>query len=231
MTDWKEKTREERGMLLAAMVKITQRGDKWIVPSQTGDGTRYTVNPDDQTPECTCPDFELHGCTCKHIYAVRIVRQRELFDDGTEKATESVTITQTVERKTYAQQWPVYNRAQSNEKDQFQELLSALCEGIQEPPRAATGRPRITLASVVFSACFKVYSTLSGRRFMSDLRDAEAKGYVARAPQVAVWHGSSAGWKLSRRQQRRRPQAKPGRRAHPAREWCRRQSEESWPVD
>jgi transposase len=181
MTDWKLCDREQRGMLLAAMVKIKQNGSKWVVPSQSTYGTNYTVNPDEQSPCCTCPDFEMHGCTCKHIFAVRVVRQRELFDNGTEVITESVSLTQTVQRKTYPQQWPAYNRAQVAEKDTFQELLAALCQGIQEPPQA-TGRPRIPLADVVFSACFKVFSTLSGRRFTCDLQDAQAKGHIGRVP-------------------------------------------------
>ena len=100
MADWKLLDREQRGMLLAAMVKIVQRGKEWVVPSQTGNGTKYTVNPDEQTPCCTCPDFETFGCTCKHILAVRIVRQRELFDDGAEVVTESVSLAQTVQPKT-----------------------------------------------------------------------------------------------------------------------------------
>src|SRR5205823_9200744 len=33
-----------------------------------------------------------------------------------------------------------------------------------------------------FAACFKVYSTVSGRRFMTDLRDAQAKGYISKVP-------------------------------------------------
>ena len=35
---------------------------------------------------------------------------------------------------------------------------------------------------MVFSATFKVFSTVSGRRFMSDLSDAQAKGYIDRTP-------------------------------------------------
>jgi hypothetical protein len=54
-----------------------------------------------------------------------------------------------------------------------------LCKRIQEPPRReGAGRPRIPLSDAVFSACFKVYSTLSGRRFMSDLHDAKEKGHI-----------------------------------------------------
>jgi hypothetical protein len=47
MTNWKLLDREQRGMVLAAMVKITQRGNKWVVPSQSGDGTRF-IFPCDQ---------------------------------------------------------------------------------------------------------------------------------------------------------------------------------------
>jgi transposase len=181
MTDWKLANREQRGMLLAAMVKITQRGQEWVVPSQSGDGSRYTVNPDEHSPSCSCPDFEVHGCTCKHIYAVRIVRQRELFADGSETITESVTVTQaTVKRPTYKQEWSAYNRAQTTEKDQLLKLLGALCDGIKEEPQQGRGRPRIPLRDAVFACCLKVYGTLSGRRSISDLRDAHEKGHVSR---------------------------------------------------
>lgn len=182
-SDWKELSREQRGLVLAATVKITQRNGKWIVPSQSGDGTKYVVDPSEQSPSCSCPDYAVRGCECKHLVAVRIVRQRELFEDGSEVVTETVTITeQTVKRPTYGQAWTQYNRAQTSEKDLFQELLAALCQGIQEPPRKATGRPRIAAKDAVFSACFKVFSTLSARRFMCDLKDAHAKGYVEHVP-------------------------------------------------
>lgn len=35
---------------------------------------------------------------------------------------------------------------------------------------------------MIFSAAFKVYSTVSARRFMTDLREAQAKGYIQKAP-------------------------------------------------
>jgi transposase/predicted nucleic acid-binding Zn finger protein len=182
MADWKLLDREQRGMILAATAKIVQRGKNWVVPSQSGDGTKYTVCVDEQSPSCSCPDYALRGSKCKHLVAVEIVRQRELFDDGTEVVTERVTITESVERKTYGQAWSQYNRAQVSEKDLFQQLLAALCQGVQEPPAKATGRPRIAAKDAVFSACFKVFSTLSARRFMCDLKDAHAKGYVEHVP-------------------------------------------------
>jgi len=35
---------------------------------------------------------------------------------------------------------------------------------------------------MIFASTFKVYSTFSGRRFASDLRDAQSKGFLTRAP-------------------------------------------------
>jgi transposase len=182
MTDWKLLDREQRGMLLAAMVKIVEKNGKWIVPSQSGDGVRYTVDPSEHSPYCNCPDHEITGQVCKHIYAVRVVRQRELFSDGSEAVTESVTVVQTVKRQTYPQQWAAYNRAQTSEKDVFQHLLAALCEGIKEPAQEGRGRHRIPLSDAAFACCFKTYSMLSGRRFASDLREANARGHIACVP-------------------------------------------------
>jgi trans-aconitate methyltransferase len=38
------------------------------------------------------------------------------------------------------------------------------------------------LADIIFSAVFRTYSTISGRRFVCDLRDALAKGYLSKMP-------------------------------------------------
>jgi transposase len=95
---------------------------------------------------------------------------------------ESVTtITKTVKRVTYKQVWPAYNRAQTQEKATFQVLLHDLCQQIADPPQEK-GRPRLPLGDMVFAAAFKVYSTFSGRRFMTDLREAHARGHISRLP-------------------------------------------------
>jgi transposase len=38
------------------------------------------------------------------------------------------------------------------------------------------------LKDMIFSAAFKIYSTFSGRRFMSDLRESQERGYTGKAP-------------------------------------------------
>jgi hypothetical protein len=40
----------------------------------------------------------------------------------------------------------------------------------------------LPLCDMVFSAAFKIYSTVSGRRFISDLTDAYEKGYLSKLP-------------------------------------------------
>jgi hypothetical protein len=181
MTDWKLLDREQRAVLLAATVKIKNVGDKWLVPSQSESGVKYVVDLSGETPHCNCPDHELRACRCKHLIAVEIVRQRELFEDGSEQVTQTVTVTETVPRQTYRQDWKAYNAAQTTEKHSFQELLHDLCSMIEKPVQRR-GRPRLPLSDAIFSAVFKVYSTVSGRRFTCDLKDAQERGHVERMP-------------------------------------------------
>jgi transposase len=135
---------------------------------------------------CTCADHETRRCVCKHIYAVRFVIQREqsvtVEPDGSTTITERVTVTKT--RKTYPQNWPAYNAAQQNEQREFQRLLHDLCARIPRPaPKPGRkGRPPIAQADAIFSAVYKVYSTMSARRFTSDLCDAQEKGYIGKVP-------------------------------------------------
>lgn len=172
-----QQEREQRGLVIAAKSKLQQAGDgRWFVPSQSKPAF-YEVKPDQLKPFCSCPDFTARQRRCKHIYAVEIVVKREYTDDGeTQTITETVTV-----KKTYKQEWRAYNAAQTNEKKRFLSLLNELCKGVEEPDQSF-GRPRIPLADVIFAATFKVYSTFSGRRFTSDLRDAHSKGFLSKAP-------------------------------------------------
>jgi len=163
--------RQERGVQLAQRGHILKQTDGWKVLSQTGNG-HYFVRLDD-TPSCTCPDFELRQQKCKHIYAVECLF---VWNTITEGGTTTVTKTKTV-RVTYKQNWPVYNRAQTEEKARFIPLLEALCDVIEQPPQAM-GRPRLPLSAMVFSCIYKVYEGFSSRRFMSDLREAQTHEHI-----------------------------------------------------
>jgi hypothetical protein len=164
--------REQKALEIAAKSKLTRKGDTWLVPSQAGP-KKYTVDPNPEGPRCTCPDFEARQLRCKHIFAVEYTIQREQTSDGQTIVTESVRVTQ----KTYTQDWPAYNKAQTNERAHFLAFLYELCSGIEEPIQTK-GRPRLPLSDIIFSATFRTYSTVSGRRFVSAL----SKGYLSKMP-------------------------------------------------
>jgi transposase len=176
MTEKQITEREIKALQIAAKSKLRRKGNVWLVPSQAGHG-EYEVNLDPQTPRCTCPHHEYTQARCKHIYAVEYVIERETTADGQTVVTETVKVT----RKTYTQNWGAYNQAQTHEKSEIQALLYELCKVLPEPEQR-TGRPRLSVADIIFSSCYKVYSTVSGRRFATDLREAKQRGYLTRLP-------------------------------------------------
>jgi len=167
--------RRQRGMEIAATAKIVRRGDEWAVPSQTVKGARYSVVQGPQGIECTCPDFELTGKACKHAYAVEFYVRRETRPDGTVIETRAARVTD------YSHNWPAYNAAQVSEKETFCTLLRDLVSVVPSPEQKR-GRPSLPLADMIFAAGFKVYSTVSARRFMTDLRGATAAGLISKTP-------------------------------------------------
>ena len=171
--------RQERGLVIAATTKIQRYGERWKVPSQTGNGF-YMV--DMEHSKCSCPDYETRREKCKHIYAAIYVMKRELGENGQITITEAIALATNDKRASYAQVWPAYNAAQTNEKDRFQSMLTDLCKAVPVSSVKRTGRPSLPLSDAIFSAVFKVYSTVSGRRFMCDLRDAHSRGFISRVP-------------------------------------------------
>jgi hypothetical protein len=137
----------------------------------------YTVTVDENGKRiCTCSDFTTNGGKCQHVHAsiFRVEYPKvELVDPPTAPTVQK--------RKTYPQDWPNYNRAQTQEKSLFMQLLAGLCDLIpdEEPKR---GRPRIPLQDAAFLACYKVYERSSARRFMSDVGIAVRSGYISREP-------------------------------------------------
>ena len=170
--------RQQKALEIAATSKLAKQGDAWLVPSQSDNG-HYVVASD--LKHCTCPDYELRQRDCKHILATEIVIERECSVTETNDGQTRTQIVSESVKVTYRQEWTAYNTAQTNEKALFQKLLNELCDGVVEPAQT-TGRPRLAYRDMIFSVAFKVFSTVSGRRFMSDLSDAHAKGYIAKVP-------------------------------------------------
>ena len=84
---------------------------------------------------------------------------------------------QPIQRKTYPQDWPAYNAAQTSEKDNFLTMLADLCASIEQP-LYEFGRPSYPLADMVFAGALKVYTKFPARRFDSDVREAHAQGFI-----------------------------------------------------
>ncbi|HEY0320678.1 MAG TPA: transposase [Pyrinomonadaceae bacterium] len=165
--------RHARGLEIAHFKEIKREGNVWIIPSQTT-SKKYTVTLFPQV--CSCPDFEAHGIPCKHIYAAEATLALE--------SGQPVPLPVKRARVTYKQEWQAYNQAQTNEKAKFQELLYALCQNIEDLPRKNinAGRSRLPLGEMIFCVVFKTYSLLSGRRFISDLKEAQRRGYISKTP-------------------------------------------------
>jgi hypothetical protein len=112
--------RAVRGQDIATRQRIERResenGALWSVPSQSGRGV-YTVDFRGKTPTCICPDYELSGLKCKHIYAVEFAVRAEAARD----AGEVVDLTPPTlpKRPTYRQDWTAYNAAQTRAKAHF----------------------------------------------------------------------------------------------------------------
>jgi transposase len=179
--------RQQRGMDIANKTRLKGKGNLWLVPSSNGrDNYTVTVNP--HRSHCNCPDFEFRNHKCKHIFAVEFTIERKQVKtetkDGQTTVTET-TETVKVKRTTYRQEWKQYNAAQAYEKSEFLALLYGLANSVQEPVQTF-GRPRLSMADTIFSIVYKIYSTVSTRRFASDLRDAHAKGFLSKLPSYST---------------------------------------------
>jgi predicted nucleic acid-binding Zn finger protein len=167
--------RQVRGIDIAKRYTIKEENGTWFVPSSSGKSNRYKVDLAKQN--CTCPDYEIRRQKCKHIFAVEFSFEQDFLE-----ILDTRTITKTAKaRKTYKQVWTAYNKAQTAEKAEFQGLLAELCKGVGCPAQM-NGRPRLPLEDMIFACVFKVYSTFSGRRFITDLGEAQKQNFISKVP-------------------------------------------------
>jgi transposase len=167
--------RELKALEIAARSKIVFADGVWTVPSQTSAVTKYRVTIGD-SPSCQCEDFSLTGKPCKHVVAARLTCERDYGGVSPKIETDAVP-----KRPTYSQNWACYNESQLQEKTRLQVLLADLCSGVIDPPRNKPGNRPVPLADRLFTVCFKVWSTLSSRRFNGDLERAHELGHISRS--------------------------------------------------
>jgi transposase len=171
---YKQMSREERGEDIVKRFQIVKTPRGWRVPSTSFAGKSYLVTFNGHEPKCTCADCELRKKKCKHIHAVEVYIKREIDEEGKVTQTKGVKIT-------YSQDWKAYDKAQTNEKLIFMKLLKDLCENVEQP-KYKFGRPTLPISEMLFASALKVYSTFSLRRFMSDMKIAQAMNIVDVVP-------------------------------------------------
>ena len=164
-------------MAIAAVVPIQKNRLGYQVPSQSGNGS-YVVSVDDES-FCTCPDFESRQDRCKHVYAVEFTVQREAQPPAA-SSTEPEMV-----RVALGPSWTAYNLAQTNEQELFGTLLRELCATVSQPPQGK-GRPRLPVSDMLFAVGLKVYSIMSGRRAMTDFRNAQTGGLLSTCPSFST---------------------------------------------
>ncbi len=164
--------RQVRGQQIATALRLKRDSRGWLVPSQSTTGTYYRVNA--EADECSCLDYETRAIKCKHQWAVTYVQSTQTDADGNVTVTSAMKVIHT-------QSWPAYNLAQTHEHERFLPLLRELCDGIEQPVQTM-GRPRLPLSDVVFALGVRTYSTLSGRRATSLVREAATQGLMEAAP-------------------------------------------------
>jgi hypothetical protein len=161
--------RQERGRILSNDKRIKHiAGMTWLVPSQTQNAGGYVVNTAEKT--CTCPDYELLRCRCKHQWAVSFVQTVETDAAGNTTVTETLSYSRT----THSQDWTANNAAQTAEKGTVQTLLRELCDGVKTPEHAGRGPKPIPLSDVVFAMVMKTYGLMSARRATCDIEASAA---------------------------------------------------------
>ncbi|HEX8567722.1 MAG TPA: transposase [Pyrinomonadaceae bacterium] len=175
MNEQLQNPRQLRGIDIAKRYTLKEENGMWFVPSSSGKSERYKVCLKSQ--KCTCPDYEIRRQKCKHIFAAEYSFEKDFLT-----SLDTVEIAKAAkQRKTYRQVWTAYNKAQTTEKAEFQQLLFELCKGVGEPAQM-NGRPRLALEDMIFACVYKVYSTFSGRRFITDLSEANKYGFISKVP-------------------------------------------------
>jgi len=170
--------RAQRGLHIArtkgSAIREVLEG-RYLVPSQSGPGSYFVDISSSCT--CTCQDFaSRNGERCKHVWSVLIRTGREtVTDDGT------IVITEQQEHRVYEQE-PWYRPMLRQEKRLFMRYLSSLCKLVPEPKYAGTGRPRESLANVIYAGCSKSFTLFSTNRADSDLHDAHEKNFIDTTP-------------------------------------------------
>jgi transposase len=147
---------------------------RYLVQSQTGIGS-YQVQWNGKRWVCNCPDFVKNGHIqpCKHAIAIDLYHGiGNVHDDAIKEITPVK----------YSQEWSMYNAAQVQEFELFDQFLYQLVSLIDEPKRQGPGRPLLKFSDQLFCCIMKVYSQLSSRRAKHLYHDALLRQQISHYP-------------------------------------------------
>lgn len=85
-------------------------------------------------------------------------------------------------KKTYSQNWPVYNKYQTEEKLMFLKILNNAVDALEIPYQYAGGRPHYDLSDMIKCLNIKVFNCFSSRRTNYELQMAYGLGYIKCVP-------------------------------------------------
>ena len=150
----------------------------YLVQSQTGIGW-YKIQWNGKEWVCNCPDYvkNSHISPCKHLIALKIK-----YDSGFYETEEEIP---EIKRKTYSQDWKLYNMAQMQEFELFDQFLYQLISHIEDT-KQHMGKPQMHLRDKIFCCIMKVYSQLSIRRAKYLYHDALERQQITYAPHFNI---------------------------------------------
>ena len=173
------KVKEERAKIILSREKAVRKikNGMYLVQSQTRSGF-YKVRWNGKNWVCDCPDFVKNGHAgpCKHIIALKLRLVGYASIEGQEPA---------VEKKKYSQNWHLYNSAQTQEFELFDQFLYQLVSSIEDP-KQHMGKPQMHLRDKIFCCIMKVYSQLSSRRAKYLYHDALERQQITYAPHFNI---------------------------------------------
>lgn len=180
ISNYSDKLREQKAKIILSREHAIRKVDNniYLVRSQTGAGW-YKIQWNGKEWVCNCPDFVKNGhiTPCKHLLALKIKYETGFYDTGEEIAE--------IERKTYSQNWSLYNMAQVQEFELFDQFLYQLVSHIEDP-KQHMGKPQMHLKDKIFCCITKVYSQFSSRRAKYLYHDALERQQITHSPHFNI---------------------------------------------
>ena len=82
----------------------------------------------------------------------------------------------------YTQDWTSYNKAQTSERILLMDILSELCQYIDNEEYKGNGRPKLNTGEMLFCMCLHTYIGKSTRRTISKLKIAKDRNLISFVP-------------------------------------------------